>query len=220
MMLCSTITLCFHVPIYWALVFKTGLGNKGVALANNISNWVNVALVLLYVKISPKCKRTLTSFTREALHDIKDFLKLAIPSSLMICLEFWSFEMLILLSGLLPNPKLETSVLSICLNTSALSYMVPSGFAAAASTQVSNELGARRSQAARLVVYVVFFMTIMEALIVGCLLFSIRNVWGYAYNNEKEVIDYVASMIPLLAAGSILDAIQGALSGSDYSAQS
>ena len=27
--------------------------------------------------------------------------------------EYWTFEMIVLLSGLLPNPKLETSVLSI-----------------------------------------------------------------------------------------------------------
>lgn len=31
-------------------------------------------------------------------------------------LEWWSFELLILLSGLLPNPELETSVLSIWYN--------------------------------------------------------------------------------------------------------
>lgn len=30
-------------------------------------------------------------------------------------MEIWSFEMMVLLSGLLPNPKLETSVLSIWL---------------------------------------------------------------------------------------------------------
>ncbi|GLJ06649.1 hypothetical protein SUGI_0043950 [Cryptomeria japonica] len=30
--------------------------------------------------------------------------------------------------GLLPNPKLEKSVLSICVNTSALAYMIPLGF--------------------------------------------------------------------------------------------
>lgn len=28
-------------------------------------------------------------------------------------LEYWSFEMVVLLSGLLPNPQLETSVLSV-----------------------------------------------------------------------------------------------------------
>ncbi|XP_059072584.1 protein DETOXIFICATION 16-like isoform X2 [Cryptomeria japonica] len=213
MMLCSAITLCFHVPMCWVLVFQIGLGNKGAALANSISNWVNVTLLLLYINISPACKRTWTSFTWEALRDIKHFFKLAIPSAFMICLQWWSFEILILLSGLLPNPKLETSVLSISLNTSSLAYMIPFGFSAAVSTRVSNELGAGRSHAARLAVYVVFFIAIMEAVMVGCLLFSIRNVWGYAYSNEKNVIDYVAKMIPLLAASSFLEGFQCILSG-------
>ena len=82
------------------------------------------------------------------------------------------------------------------------------------STLVSNELGVGRSQATCLAVYVVFFMKILEVVLVGCLFFSIQNVWGYAFSNEKEVIDYFASMIPLLAANSILDAIQGTLLGS------
>ncbi|XP_057868207.1 protein DETOXIFICATION 16-like isoform X2 [Cryptomeria japonica] len=212
-MLCSAFTLCLHVPMCWVLVFRSGLGNKGAALANGISCWLNVTLLFLYIKISPACKRTWTSFTTEALRDIKHFLKLAIPSSFMICLQWWSFEILIILSGLLPNPKLETSVLSICLNTSSVAYMVPFGFSAAVSTRVSNELGAGRPNAARLAVYAVFFIAIIEAVMMGCLLFSIRNVWGYAYSNEKEVIDYIASMIPLLTASSFLDAFQSVLSG-------
>jgi len=38
---------------------------------------------------------------------------------------------MVLLSGLLPNPKLETSVLSISLNTSALAFMIPLGLSGA-----------------------------------------------------------------------------------------
>ena len=37
----------------------------------------------------------------------------AVSMTLMNSLETWSFEMMVLLSGLLPNPTLETSVLSI-----------------------------------------------------------------------------------------------------------
>lgn len=36
--------------------------------------------------------------------------------SVSCSLEYWSFEMVVLLAGLLPNPKLETSVLSIRLD--------------------------------------------------------------------------------------------------------
>ncbi|CAL0301507.1 unnamed protein product [Lupinus luteus] len=93
--------------------------------------------------------------------------KLAIPSALMVCLELWSFEMVVLLSGLLPNPKLETSVLSICLNTVGIVWMIPLGFGGAVSTRVSNELGAGHPQAASLAVSVVLVMVLVEAIIVG-----------------------------------------------------
>lgn len=46
-------------------------------------------------------------------------------------MEWWSFELLVLLSGLLPNPKLETAVLSICLNTNSLAFMAPLGLGGA-----------------------------------------------------------------------------------------
>ena len=55
----------------------------------------------------------------------------------------------------------------------------------------------------------------MEALLIGSALFSIRNVWGYAYSNEQEVVNYVSSMIPLLACSTVLEGIQGVLPGID-----
>ncbi|GLJ28024.1 hypothetical protein SUGI_0550280 [Cryptomeria japonica] len=120
---------------------------------------------------------------------------------------------LCLLSSLLPNTKLETSVLSISLNAGALTFMIPIGFGAAVSTQVSNELGVGNSHSAHVAVYEVFFVAIVDRVMTGCLFFSIRKVWGYAYGNEKKVIYYDASMIPLVAASSFLDGIQGTLSG-------
>ncbi|KAA8535610.1 hypothetical protein F0562_030613 [Nyssa sinensis] len=77
---------------------------QGAALANAISYWT------LYVRISPSCKKTWTGLSKEALDDVPKFISLAIPSAAMVCLEILSFEMMVLLSGLLPNPILETSV--------------------------------------------------------------------------------------------------------------
>ncbi|XP_056166315.1 protein DETOXIFICATION 16-like [Syzygium oleosum] len=113
LMVISGVTALLHIFICWFLVFNSGLGNKGAALANSISYWINVLLMAIYVRISPSCKRTWTGFSKEAVHGIFAFLKLAIPSAVMLCFEMWSFEMMVLLSGLLPNPKLEMSVLSI-----------------------------------------------------------------------------------------------------------
>ncbi|KAF5954827.1 hypothetical protein HYC85_007683 [Camellia sinensis] len=83
MMLSSRFTTLLHVLICWILVFKSGLGNKGAVLANAISYWINVILLAIYVRGSPSCKNTWTGFSKDALHDIPKFLRLAIPSALM-----------------------------------------------------------------------------------------------------------------------------------------
>ncbi|XP_027168385.1 protein DETOXIFICATION 16-like [Coffea eugenioides] len=213
MMLTSGITTLLHVLVCWLLVFKSDLGFKGAALANGISYWINLLLLAFYVKFSTSCKKTWTGFSKEALHNIPNFLKLGIPSTIMICLENWSFEMTVLLSGLLPNPQLETSVLSVCLNTAATVWMIPFGLSCAVSTRVSNELGAGHPRTARLAVCVVFFMAITVGILVGLVLILIRNGLGYAFSNEKEVVNYVARMVPLLATSNILDGLQCVLSG-------
>ncbi|KAK9278060.1 hypothetical protein L1049_027618 [Liquidambar formosana] len=213
MMISSGITTLLHLLVCWILVFKSGLGNRGAALANSISYWINVVLLALYVKFSSSCTKTWTGFSMEALHNIPTFLRLAIPSAVMVCLEMWSFEMMVLLSGLLPNPKLETSVLSISLNTAATVWMIPFGLSGAVSTRVSNELGAGNPQAARLAVCVVLVMAIVVGSLVGVVLILIRNIWGYAYSNETEVVTYIATMMPILAASNFLDGLQCVLSG-------
>ncbi|KFK36328.1 hypothetical protein AALP_AA4G108600, partial [Arabis alpina] len=202
-----------HVILCGVLVLKSGLGFKGAAVANSISYWLNVILLSCYVKFSPSCSLTWNGFSKEALLDILGFTKLAIPSALMVCLEMWSFEFLILSSGLLPNPVLETSVLAICLNTSGTIWMIPFRLSGAASTRVSNELGAGNPNMAKLAVRVVISIAIVESILVGSVLILIRKIWGFAYSSDPQVVTYVASMFPILALGHCLDSFQTVLSG-------
>ncbi|CAL5186628.1 unnamed protein product [Lathyrus oleraceus] len=211
----AVLTTLLHIPLCWIMVYKSGLGGRGAAIANLISEWLNVIILSLYIKFSPSCKNTWHGFSKEALalNNIPIFLKLAIPSTLMVCLEMWSFELMVLLSGLLPNSKLETSVLSICLNTEVAIWMIPFGLGEAISIRVSNELGAGNPQAARLAVCVVVVIAIIESILVGAVMFLIRNILGYAYSNEEEVVKYVGTLLPILAATHFLDGLQCVLSG-------
>ncbi|ERN17655.1 hypothetical protein AMTR_s00059p00184310 [Amborella trichopoda] len=113
LMASSGITTLLHLILCWSLVFKSGLGSKGAALATSISYWINVVLLALYIMLSTACKETWTGLSTEALKDLGHFLRLGFPSTVMVCLETWSFDMIVILSGLLPNPKLETSILSV-----------------------------------------------------------------------------------------------------------
>uniref|UniRef100_A0A453QJR6 Protein TRANSPARENT TESTA 12 n=1 Tax=Aegilops tauschii subsp. strangulata TaxID=200361 RepID=A0A453QJR6_AEGTS len=179
-MLSSGATAVSHVLVCWALVYRLRLGIRGAALANAVSYLTNVSILAVYVRVSPSCKKSWMGFSFEAFHGLIPFLKLAVPSALMVCMEWWSFEVMVILSGLLPNPKLETAVLSICLNTNSLVCTVPNGLSSAISTRVSNELGAGRPRAALLAARVVIVLAFLVGTSEGLLLVLVHKVWGYA----------------------------------------
>ncbi|KAK1326850.1 MATE efflux family protein LAL5 [Acorus calamus] len=79
--------------------------------------------------------------------------------------------------------------------------------------RVSNELGAGHPQAAHIAFYAVLFIAIGEGIILGVTTILLRDVWGYLYSNEDEVVKYVAAMKPVLATSDFMDGIQCALSG-------
>ncbi|CAN1228939.1 Protein DETOXIFICATION 15 [Linum grandiflorum] len=190
LMVCSGISTSLHVPICWLLVFKSGFGSRGAAMANSVSFGIAAVFLVFYVQFSGSCKETW-----------KD------------SLEVWFFEILILISGLLPNPKFETSVMSICFNIYLLVSMIPFGLGAAVSTRVSNELGAGRPRAASRAVCAGLILVVIEGIVVATILISGHNIWGYLYSKEKRIVKYVAEILVLLAFSHLLDGIQYVLSG-------
>ncbi|KAL3844909.1 hypothetical protein ACJIZ3_002312 [Penstemon smallii] len=209
----SLASLCFHLPLCWAFVFKLNLGNAGAALSISISYWLNVIILGIYVKYSSTCSKTRASFSKDVFLTMGEFFRFAIPSAVMVCLEWWTFEIIVLFGGLLPNPQLETSILSICLTITSLHYLIQYAFGAAASTRVSNELGAGKPKAAQLVVSAVMALSVVEFVIASIALFFCRSILGYSFSNEKGVVDYVKEMTPFLCASVIMDSLQAVLSG-------
>uniref|UniRef100_A0A2N9F6A4 Polysaccharide biosynthesis protein C-terminal domain-containing protein n=1 Tax=Fagus sylvatica TaxID=28930 RepID=A0A2N9F6A4_FAGSY len=130
------------------------------------------------------CKETQILFTSDAFLSIKEFFHFATPSTIMVCL-----------------------------NTTTLHYYIPYGVGAAVSTRVSNELGAGNPVAAQLAVGAGMVLAVLEAIIVSTALFCCRNVLGYAYSNEEEVVSYVSKMVPLLCLRVSVDSLLGVLSG-------
>ena len=81
------------------------------------------------------------------------------------------------------------------------------------STRVSNEVGAGNLEAAKVAVWAVILLAVVDAVTVGTVLFSCRYVLGEAFSNDKQVVDYVAVMTPLICISIVMDCLQGVLSG-------
>lgn len=81
------------------------------------------------------------------------------------------------------------------------------------STRVSNELGAGNPQGARRAACGVVAIGMVNGLVISSVLFATRRVFGYTFSNEKEVVNYVTVMAPLICVSVIIDSLQGVLSG-------
>ncbi|KAJ0755148.1 putative multi antimicrobial extrusion protein [Helianthus annuus] len=213
LMISTGFTSFVHILVCWIFVCKIGLGCQGAALSCAVSYWTNVLVLSVYIKFSSDFEKTWTGFCKEGITNLGEFFVLSIPSALMVCLEYWSYEFLVFMSGLLPNPKLETSMMSVSLTTSSVIFRIPYGFGSAVSTRVSNELGAGKPRAARLAARVMMFLAVTEGVLVSLFLISVRHIWGYLFTNEEEVVRYMSKVMPVLALSNFMDGIQGVLSG-------
>lgn len=148
LLLSSIATLGIYGILSWALVLKLGLETIGIALAVDISYWSNVIFLVLYMKYSSTCEKVRVSLSKEAIRGISEFLRLGAHSTLIVCLGWWSFGLLILLPSRVPNPDVKMLASSVYYSLLAVGFMFlgPFVYGASASTSISNELGARRPQ--------------------------------------------------------------------------
>ncbi|XP_044482847.1 protein DETOXIFICATION 19-like isoform X4 [Mangifera indica] len=213
MVLFSALPLGIHFGIAYPLVHCTSLGFKGASLAASVSLWISILVLVTYVFCAKKFKHTWEGFTCESFSFILTNLKLALPSATMVCLEYWAFEVLVFLAGLMPNSEQTTSLIAMCVNTETIAYMITYGLSAAASTRVSNELGAGNVSQAKNAMAVTLKLSIFLALIVVLALAFGHNIWASFFSDSSEIIKQFASLTPLLAISIMFDSVQGVLSG-------
>ncbi|KAK8647881.1 hypothetical protein V6N13_121605 [Hibiscus sabdariffa] len=209
----SVLPLALHLAIVYSLVNWTDLGFKGAPLATSISLWISLLLLAFYVVLAKRFEQTWTGLSLESFRFVLANLKLALPSAAMVCLEYWAFEFLVLLAGLMPNSEVTTSLIAMCVNTETIAYMITYGLSAAASTRVSNELGAGNTRKAKAAMAVSLQLSVLLALAVVLALAFGHNIWAASFSNSASIINQFASMTPLLLISITLDSFQGILSG-------
>lgn len=109
----SAATLVLHLGLSWVVIFKIGLGLLGASLVLSLSWWIIVIGQFVYIVKSEKCKQTWKGFSWMAFTGLPEFFKLSAASAVMLCLETWYFQIVVLLAGLLENPEVALDALSI-----------------------------------------------------------------------------------------------------------
>ncbi|KAF7825428.1 protein DETOXIFICATION 53-like [Senna tora] len=188
-----------HLPInyFFATYFK--LGVKGVALATGL-NSINMNLgLLIYLVLSKKPlkpwegARVLTAFQGWG-----PLLSLALPSCISVCLEWWWYEIMLFLCGLLSNPQTTVATMGILIQTTGFLYVFPFSLSAALTTRIGHSLGAGQPSRAHCAALVGFSAALTCGVLACCLLWSVRKVWARLFTDEIQIIEMVTAVLPIL----------------------
>ncbi|CAA3016423.1 protein DETOXIFICATION 40-like [Olea europaea var. sylvestris] len=206
-------TLVVHIFLTWLVLYVLGWGLLGAAFVLSLSWWIIVVAQFVYIVKTERCKNTWNGFSWMAFSGLWDFLKLSTASGVMLCLETWYFQIMVLIAGLLPNPEVALDSLSICGTILGWVFMISVGFNAAASVRVSNELGAGHPKSAAYAVVVVTSSSFIISVIFAVVSLVLRHQLSYIFTGGKTVSDAVSDLTPLLAISIVLNGIQPVLSG-------
>uniref|UniRef100_A0A2K6PCK5 Solute carrier family 47 member 1 n=1 Tax=Rhinopithecus roxellana TaxID=61622 RepID=A0A2K6PCK5_RHIRO len=181
------------------------LGVIGSAVANLISQYTLALLLFFYILGKKLHQATWGGWSLECLQDWASFLRLAVPSMLMLCMEWWAYEVGSFLSGILG--MVELGAQSIVYELAIVVYMVPAGFSVAAGVRVGNALGAGDMEQARKSSTVSLLITVLFAVAFSVLLLSCKDHVGYIFTTDRDIINLVAQVVPIYAVSHLFEAL-------------
>ncbi|XP_029884948.1 multidrug and toxin extrusion protein 1-like isoform X2 [Aquila chrysaetos chrysaetos] len=187
------------------------LGITGSAWANTVAQYSQTIFLFLYIIGKKLHVKTWGGWSSECLLEWDSFTSLAVPSMLMICIEWWTYEIGSFLIGLLS--VIELSVQSIIYEVSVVAFMIPLGLGTAAGVQVGNALGAGDAETAKRSSSTSLLCTGGFCIAMGVILAAMKDVLGYIFTSDKEIVDLVAWVIPVYVVFHLFEAVCGACSG-------
>ncbi|XP_040280706.1 multidrug and toxin extrusion protein 2-like isoform X1 [Bufo bufo] len=200
-----------NVAVNAIFMYGLNLGVVGSAWSNTLSQFAMSGLLFIYTIWKKLHLLTWGGWSRDCLQEWGSFIRLAIPSMLMVCIEWWSFEIGGFLAGLISVVELGAQAIMLELMTAA--YMISVGFSVAASVRIGNALGAGDVEQAKTSCKVSLLCIVFCSVLTGSLLAGLKDVIAYIFTSDREIVALVSRLMLISAPFHLCDAIAGTCAG-------
>ncbi|XP_039987313.1 multidrug and toxin extrusion protein 1 isoform X2 [Xiphias gladius] len=197
--------------INYIVLHALNLGVGGSAVANAISQFSMAGILYAYIMWRGLHKATWGGWSKECLQDWGSYIHLAIPSMVMLCVEWWTYEIGGFLAGLIS--EVELGAQSIVYELANVAYTFHLGFGIAGSVRVGNALGAGETEQAKLSAKMTMFCAGSLSVCLAVLIGSLKDHISYIFTYDEQIRRRVADVIAFYAPFILLDAISVASGG-------
>uniref|UniRef100_A0AAX7SG22 Multidrug and toxin extrusion protein n=1 Tax=Astatotilapia calliptera TaxID=8154 RepID=A0AAX7SG22_ASTCA len=216
----SLILLAFCLPC-WAIIMNSYSllilmhqeeeVASGSAIANSLAQITLCLLLYGYIRIRKLHQKTWGGWSTECLQEWGSYMKLAVPSLLMVYFEWWLWEIGSFLAGLLGEVDLAAQ--HVLNEIGTIAYMIPLGIHAAACVRVGNALGAGDTTRALLTCKVTLFLSGTLAVCQGIGFASCKSVVAFIFTSDVEIVATVSENLTVHIFVQFFDSLLCVCSG-------
>ncbi|KAK9682687.1 hypothetical protein RND81_10G089300 [Saponaria officinalis] len=195
----AIIAIILHGPINYLLTITLKLGVKGVALSTGLCSLNMIIGILVYLY---KSDSTLKPWDRTtgtgSSHGWKPLLGSALPSTFSVSLEWWWYEIMLLICSRLNNPQANIATMGIVMQLTGLLYVIPHSLSLGMSTCIGNELGADQPAKAKKIAVIGIAAAFGLGIMASVVTFVLKEKLGKLYTKEQEILKMISEVLPLL----------------------
>ncbi|ORY03719.1 MATE efflux family protein [Basidiobolus meristosporus CBS 931.73] len=208
----SAITAPICLGLFYLLVVHppTSLGFIGAPIAAGITNFLNLLLCVGYAMLI-EGSQGWGGFSKKAFEGWWSFLSLGFPGMIMISSEVWAFEIITLATSYLGTVALAAQ--TIIGTTLMLFVLMSLGITIAACNRVGNLVGSAQPHRASLMAKVALTMGAVVGVLNCSIVWGLRDVWGYLYNHNDDVVAFVSNILPVIAVILLFQSVGSVCNG-------
>ncbi|XP_054901358.1 multidrug and toxin extrusion protein 1-like [Poeciliopsis prolifica] len=200
-----------NVATNYFLLYWLNLGVSGSAAANTLSQIYICSFLFAYIRWKRLHVKTWDGWSVESLQNWGSYMKLALPSTLMKCFEWWVYELGGFFAGMLSEDELAAQHAVIMI--AFITYMFPLGLQAATCARVGNALGAGDQARALLTSKVSLCLAATFAVVEGVVLGSSKTVIGFIFTSDEKIIGLVSHLMSAYCFLQFFDGLVGVCTG-------
>uniref|UniRef100_A0A3P9NZ88 Multidrug and toxin extrusion protein n=1 Tax=Poecilia reticulata TaxID=8081 RepID=A0A3P9NZ88_POERE len=200
-----------NVATNYLLLYWLNLGVSGSAAANTLSQIYICSFLFAYIRWKRLHVKTWEGWSVESLQEWGSYMKLALPSTLMKCFEWWVYELGGFFAGMLSEDELAAQHAVIMI--AFITYMFPLGLQAATCARVGNALGAGDRARALLTSKVSLCLAATFAVVEGVVLGCSKTVIGFIFTSDEKIIGLVSHLMNAYCFLQFFDGLVGVCTG-------
>ncbi|WIA28566.1 hypothetical protein OEZ86_011106 [Tetradesmus obliquus] len=212
----------YNIGLVWGVRAWQGLGLMGAGVAAVAIQGTLVAVLLSYL-LYRDCWRAKSTAAQpsgwqgfslvEAAQGWASYLAYGLPCVAMVCLEWWVWEVLVLMAGLLPDAETAVAVMGLSTQLSLLPWMFCYSLGTATATRVAQALGGGSALRASRILRMACMLVLACSVLLCAGVWLLREPMMAALTRDSSIQQQLKQVLPVVVAAIICDGQVAVMSG-------